>query len=244
MTPELHTDDIRLLSATPNGSPPGWLFEYETGHASRAHQLYVDGRLADWAQPGEPRTFFLPDTSRAARITVVAVDVPFMRRDLSRLLPPYAAAPTWTNGYLLTRAPTLRDGDQVAILAREQGSDPSADTVVDRQIAWPADRPRWAFGEDAFGRGAFGWGGSRAPGMGEAHFGAGPFGFDEAGLSLVADLQESGRYVLTPASLSIDGTIVRADPQTVDVELPPAPGGSLSVTDYDSQTRTITLSLS
>jgi hypothetical protein len=244
MTPELHTDNIRLLSAAPSGRPPGWLLEYQTDHASRAHQLYVDGRLADWSYPGESRAFFLPEASRAARVTVVAVDVRFMRRDLSRLLPPQAATPTWTNRYLLARAAALRDGDEVAILAREEGSDPSADSVVDRRAAWPADRPRWAFGEDAFGRGAFGWGGSQAPGMGMAHFGAGPFGFDEAGVSLVADMQESGRYVLTPASLAVDGTTVRAAPQTVEVNPPPAPGCSLTVTDYDPQTRTITLSLS
>jgi len=237
------TDNIDGLQARPLDDLRGWEISFRSRNAGMHHQLYVNGLLADWTDSPERRSFVVGPDETPRELVVAAADAARRSDDFSHLLPPDRRRPAWTYRVAVVRDIRHRRGCRVLLLG-----DHATGRLDPRGLAscelWPDWAPRWAFGEDAFGRGGFGHDGSQAPGLGKGAFGAGSFGMDTDCAVLAASLPEEGRHQLLLRALMPDGQHAEGDVRTFDSTPPPPPARSLAAVAYDSDTSTLTLELS
>jgi hypothetical protein len=239
MTAAFTTDNIDRLQAVPLDPPRGWEVRFRSANAGLHHQLYVNGRLADFTDSPRQRTFLLPEQPAPARLCVAAVAAAERRTDFARWLPA-EAVPPW-----VFRADVIQDlkhppGTRVELLTDHASGELDEAPLAVRDL-WPASSPRWGFGESAFARGGFGYGGVGAPGLGRGAFGAGPFGMNAETVRLAAALAEPGTHRVVLRTVAPDGRTADADPIAFEASPPPAPATGLTAIAWDPQTQTLTL---
>lgn len=239
MNPTLTIAGIEAVALQPLGLGL-WRLTFRSPHAALAHQAYLNGRLAAWTKLPAQRWLLLDAPAGPARVTVAAVPPALAGQDLSAELPADDRQPGWVFRPRVLRDIACRRGDWLELLDDHATGllDPAP---VARAELWPAWMPRWAFGEDVFGQGGFGYDGHNALGLGRGAFGAGPFGFESDLVSLEAALDEPGRHQLVLRIRGRDGRTASLPPVEFDASPPPAPPASLTAADYDPEARQLTL---
>jgi len=236
-----YTDNIDTLRATPLTNGSGWAITFRSSHVGYCHQLYVNGALVAWTDTPVGRRFVLDADYAPALIAIGAIAPASRTKDLSDQLPSGASTPSWIHEFRVLRELTHRAGDEVRILG-DRATGEGATVSLGRVPLWPAWMPRWAFGEDPFGQGGFGYDGQRAAGL-RGLFGVGEFGFDLDAVSIPAPMPEEGTHELVPETIAADGQTAQGASITVEVTPPPRPVDALRVETYDVTSNTLTLNI-
>ncbi len=242
MTAALTIDNIDRLRTNDLDPPRGWEVVFRSLNAGMHHQLYVNGRLADWTDTPEQRRFLLAGAHAPREICVAAVAAEDRAADLSDQLPEGVRNTGWVYRASVVRFIGHAAADRVALHTDHATGELDPEPLVVREI-WPAWAPRWAWGESAFGLGGFGYGGVGAPGLGKGAFGAASFGMDADLIHLAAELAEDGTHTLVLRTLASDGRFADAEAEQVAAHPPPTPPAALEVAGYDPQTHTLTLEI-
>ena len=246
MTPDFTTDTIDRLRAEPLDAPRGWRVTFRSGQTAHCHQLYVNGRLADWTDEPKARGFVLSDADHPRELVVAAVDPAMRKQDFSDRLPEPIRRPGWVFETVLLPKP-WRPGDTLALLGDGTTGElnPAPLLTLDARPPWSAG---WGFGLSAFGDGGFGLGagadGSSALGFGRGAFGAGPFGLDAHAPRLRAALSGEGEHRLVLRATAPGGDTAETELPTFTACPPPAPPSDVRADAYDPNTNTITLTWS
>ena len=238
MTEYIHTDQIDQVRSIPFSG--GWEISFRSGHAGLHHQLYIAGRLADITDHPDARRFILPTDQVPRRIEIVAVETQRRFDDHSKLLP---SPPLQWMGKLRVVARMSPPGSLLAVLTDHAGGVLDETPVLTRQ-AWPGWLSRWAWGDDRFGLGGFGYNGSLGPGAGKGSFGAGPLGIGAETFELDVPLDQTGVHQVVLRTISPDGQTSDAPPRNIECFLPPSPAEALEVIAYDHEESLITLQIS
>ncbi len=242
MTATFTTDNIDRLQATPLAGPGGWEITFHSLNDGLCHQLYINGRLADWTDTPTQRHFAIDGEIDPLEVVVAAVDPAQRAADMADLLPSTVGSPTWRYTAAALQDIQHRPGDSVVLMgdgATGQGPD---EQLAARPI-WPDWAPRWAFGEDAFGMGGFGYDGQGAPGFGMGLFGVGMFGFGVEAITIDATLPQQGTHEIVLRTLAADGQYADLASVFHQSSPPPAAPAGISVTNYDDATDTLTLAI-
>ena len=242
MTESPTTTNIDALAATPLGAPGGWRITFRSANAGMHHRFYVNGRLADWTDTVEQRSFLLDAADAPAEVAIVAVDRLDRAEDLSEAPLGSVRYAGWVHRAVVMRTPDIEPGSQLLLLG-DHASGQMDETPLVRRDAWPRWLPRWAWGEDLFGLGGFGFDGLRAPGLGRGAFGAGLFGLDTTVDRVSAVLNEEGMHQLSLRAATTDGRTADGEPVTMQAAPPPPPPVAVQATAYDPQTQTLTVQL-
>ncbi|MGC9455373.1 MAG: hypothetical protein ACP5HU_10990 [Phycisphaerae bacterium] len=239
MTCQFTTEGIHSLRVLRR--PPRLTVTFRSQHTGSVHQLYVNGRLADWTDTTGARSFTL-DEPPACELIVAAVAPSQRARDFSRLLPADAGGPSWVFEARVPRLCELGRDDRLELLDDHATGELDPVPAASAQ-AWPASVPRWAWGEDRFAGGGFGFDGSQAPGAGMGAFGAGGFGMDAGTIDLRVATPEPGEHTVVVRSAGDRGATADAQPQTFVASPPPQAPGSIGVVAYDPQSKTLTIQI-
>jgi hypothetical protein len=235
------TDTIDRLAAQ-ELSDGRWIVTFRSTSAGLHHQLYVNGSLAAWTEDPVQRSFTLDASASPREIVIAAVENADRSVDFSSRLPAENRTPPNVFRIRVARNPSLLRGSRTALLT-DHAAGITDETPLAMAELWPDRLPRWAWGEDAFAAGAFGFDASIAPGLGKGAFGAGMMGFDVDGVELSAALAEEGLHSLVIRTYGPDGRFADSEPISFYARVPPAPAAGLSVASYDAQTSTLTLEI-
>lgn len=241
MSDTLVITGIDRVTAEP-GPHHGWTVRFRSSNAGLHHQLYVNGRLGDWTDTPDKRSFFLDSPVSPLAIRIAAVSPLGRAADLAEELPQDERRPPWVYRPQIVRSIAHQAGELVEILGDHATGDLSEEPLAFAEI-WPVWIPRWAFGEDHFGEGGFGYDGVNAPGMGAGAFGAGGFGMDADLVRLEAVLEEEGTHKIVLRTRNRHGRIAESDPRYINVSLPGLPAASLTAVTYEHQTEQLTLQI-
>jgi hypothetical protein len=241
MSDPFTTQNISNLRARPLAGG-GYEITFDSANEGLYHQLYVNGRLADWTEDPAQRSFFLASPANSCRLAVAAVDREHLRTDFS-----HASAgeetlspPPWIFRTLAVRWPWRRAGDRVALLGDHATGQMDPTPLLVRDV-WPAWTDRLGWQEDLSGPPAPGQDEAVAMGFGLGALGAGPFGLDSDVIVLEAALEEEGRHRLVLRRISADGQCTDGPPMTFLSYPPPAPPTRLKATSYDATGGVLTL---
>lgn len=241
MSDALVTTGIDRVSAEP-GPHHGGTVRFRSSNVGLCHQLYVNGRLADWADTPDERSFFLDHPVSTLAIRIAAISPLHRAADLAEELPEDERIPPWVYRPQVVRSIAHHAGESVEVLGDHATGDLSEEPLAVAEI-WPVWIPRWAFGEDQFGEGGFGYDGANAPGMGAGAFGAGGFGMDAELIRLEATLEEEGTHKIVLRTWNRRGRDTESDPRYISVSLPCLPAASLTAVTYNHQTEQLTLQI-
>jgi len=219
-----------------------WRVRFRSNHVGMHHQMYVNGRLTDWSDLPEQRSFLLDAAMLPAVVCIAAVPEAQRAEDLSEQLSSEHRRPSWLYRPVLARPVDLVRGVTIRVLGDHATGQVSEEPLATTEV-WPEWLGRWNFGEDAFGRGGFGYDGANAPGLGSGAFGGGPFGMDTDLLALEALLSEEGTHTIVLRTLTPDGQVADAEPVNVEADPPPQPASDISATGYDAQNQQLTLEI-
>ncbi len=228
-----------VLRAWPLTDGRGYGVSFDSPHAGRYHQLYVNGQLADCTDTAEERQFVIDTGGRAIRVAVAAVAASDRYVDGSSDLPVESAANWQVTMEALRRIEHQPDETWSLMVTRPHQSPVAASG----EPVWPAWTQRWALGEDAMGMGGFGWDGHYAPGVGLGHFGRGRLGFDVCSASLAASLTTSGQHVCFIRVADPAGNQRDSDTLTLTATPPPASPAGLTIVAYDETQHTLTVAV-
>jgi len=242
MTVTFTTDNIDRLHADALEPARGWRITFRSTNEGMHHQMYVNGRLADFTDTTHQRSFLLDAQGFAQQVVIAAVETSRRASDMSPRLAKSLRDPGWAYSALVLRTPELRTGGRIEVLGDHTTGQMDSDPLLVRRLS-PSWSPRWGFGDDVFGTGAMGYDGSCAVGIGKGAFGAGAFGIDAQLAAVSGLLGQEGSHqivlrVVTPAGEYTDGQV-----DQVPASLPPTPPESLAVTDYDKQNKELTLQI-
>lgn len=236
----IHIEKIGGLTVRPLQAG-GWEISFSSGYVGMHHQLYLNGTLADWTDTRGQRRFWLPPCDAPRDAAVVAVAPGDRMVDFSNDSGGMLSAPPWTARRVVVRSPSASRAAKVVLLCRGPGSEQP--TLLTQKEHWPAQSSRHGLGQDALGKGGFGYGGQAAPGLGKARFADGPFGFEQAVMVLEAALLQEGMNELTVGMIDVLGRQTFLPAQNVLSLPPPPPPDSLTIIGYDRQTLTLTLNI-
>lgn len=239
MTCEFTTEGIHAPRVVRR--PPRLTVTFRSEHASLAHQLYVNGRLVDWTDTTGRRSFTL-DEPAACELVVAAVSPRQRATDFSHLLPPEVRRPAWVFEARVPRLCELNRGDRLELLD-DRATGELDSTPADSAQAWPESLPRWAWGEDRFAEGGFGFDGSQAPGAGVGAFGAGGFGLDAGTIDLRIAVCEPGEHTVVVRGVSERGASADSPPRTFFASPPPQAPANITACEYDPQSKTVTIQI-
>ncbi len=242
MSESVTTENISALSATPLESPGGWEITFRSDNAGMFHQLYVNGSLADWTDTPEQRSFLLDAADEPLEVAIAAVGRADREEDCHEAFADSPGCDGWVYRASVVRSPAFRAGSEVLLLG-DRATGELDDSPLARVDAWPDWLGRWAWGEDRFGAGGFGYDGEAAPGLGEAAFGAGMLGLDADLIELAAPLGEEGTHQLVLRTETPDGQTADSDTITVQATPPPTPHESVQATTYNTETQMLTMQL-
>ncbi len=242
MSNALVTAGIDQLIAEP-GPHDGWTIRFRSSNAGFHHQLYLNGRLGDWTDTPDQRSFFLDCPAETLSICIAAVSPLARSLELSEQLPPEQASPPWVYRPRIPRSTANGEGQILEILG-DHGTGAISELPLAAGEMWPFWMPHWAFGQDAFGEGGFGYDGSSAPGLGEGAFGAGAFGFGADLMGLEAALDEEGTHQIVLRVRAPDGQVADSGPLLVESHPPGRPPRQLAAVAYDHQSQQLTLQIS
>ena len=233
------TNGIDGLRATPVGDGL-WRVSFRSAHLDCCHQFYANGKLRAVTDHPAGRTFCLHATDTPQEVAILAVPPLERLADFADALPDDARQPSWIFQTRLPRSPEL-GRDHTLTARHDDATGELTPGSAWREPAWPSWVPRWAFGEDRFGAGAFGWGGAMAAGLGDGAFGAGPFGIDADAVDVRLPLRAEGLYQIAVESVAPDGSRSAPLEFLFDAQPPPAPAVGVSVTAYDPTDQTLTI---
>lgn len=240
MSPRITTTNIDQLIANP--LPQGrWRIDFVSTNFDRYHQLYVNGTLADWTETTSQRYFILPVRTEPCEITIAAVDPVDRSIDLAHNLPQPITTGNWIVRHAVVPNQATSRFSHLELLA--QSDDGSPPFVVARREAWPAWASPSAMGQDDFGVGGFGFGGSQGPGLGNGAFGLGPLGIDADPIELWGTLPKDGLYHLTIRCRSFDAACFDVSLPDVRAMLPPLLPLSVRPIAYDAANSRLSLQL-
>ncbi len=242
MTVEFTIDNIDNLQAIPLNGSDGWAVSFYSENPGMYHQLYINGQLAQFTDTTDQRTFNTKDEATGSRIAVIAVDQEYLATDFSHALPADHGRPCWVKSVQLIRDIALPAGTIVSLLTDHTTGQIDPAPLASQQV-WPAWNPRWAWGEDAFGHGGFGYDGYLSPGAGQAAFGAGMFGFGADIISLSGLLLTEGDHQLVLRTTGPDGQFTDQQLSQKIATPPPQPCEAITVTAYDNQTNQLTFEI-
>ena len=242
MTATFTTDNIDRLYATALEVPRGWRVTFRSANKGLHHQMYVNGRLADFTDSTDQRSFLLDAEGFAQQIIIAAVGPSRRSADMSARLPEKLREPAWTYKNSVLRVPELRTGGRVEVLGDHATGEIDTEPLLVRRLS-PPWSPRWGFGDDIFGAGGMGYDGSCAVGIGKGAFGPGAFGIDAELTFISVPLEEEGSHqvILRVVSSAGEHTDGEVDPATASP--PPNPPETLAATNYDNQTKKLTLQI-
>lgn len=241
MTTTLITSGIDQVIAEPAGDW-GWVIRFRSSNVALHHQLYVNGRLADWTDTPQQRYFVIPQPAAASSIRVAAVEPSARTTDLGEQLPVEECRPSWTYRPQVVRPVGAQRGEVLEVLSDHATGQLSDVPVASAEVS-PAWLPRWAFGEDPFGQGGFGYDGSSALGLGRGAFGAGLFGMGADLIDVEAELWEEGTHEIVLRTRRPAGEVTDSDPTYLEVAPPPAPAQALTALGYDQQAQQLQLQI-
>lgn len=242
MTTPFATQGIDDLQARPLGEGYGYEVTFRSTHEGLCHQLYVDGRLADWTEDPSGRGFFVAEPEGPHNVAVVAVEYESRQTDFSAMAGDVLAPPAWVFRTSVARGTWTGRGDRVALLGDHATGTINPEPLAVRDV-WPEWVGHQGWGQDGFGLSAFGYDSSAAPGFARGAFGAGPFGLDGDLITLEAGLEEEGLHRLVVRRTQPDGSFADG-PETVFLcTPPPAPPEWLQAASYDAQSGLLTLQL-
>jgi hypothetical protein len=216
----------------------GWEIAFRSTNAGMHHQLYVNGRLADWSDTTEQRSFLLPPVKGPCRIAIAAVDRRRRDMDMSGRNDDLPGPPDWVCSVGVPRTSNLGLYDRVALLGDHATGEMDPTPLVIRDVR-PNEVDLWGHGP--FGLEGSGMGGLGTPGFGAGAFGAGEFGFDADLIFLETVLNQSGLHHLLVRILGQDGGYADSEPFMIAAAPPPPAPTDLAATVYDAQTHTLTL---
>jgi hypothetical protein len=222
----------------------GYEITFRSTNEGLFHQLYVNGRLADWSESPAQRSFFLADLTVSSRVAILAVDREHLRTDFSSssACPDVLSPPPWLFRTAVVRGPSRGPGDRVALLGDHATGQIDTNPLLIRDL-WPAWIDRFGWGQDAFGLPTFGYDSTGAVGFAMGAFGAGPFGLDGDALVLETTLEQEGIHQLVLRRIQPDGQFVDGPAMTFLSCPPPAPPVRLEATSYDADSSVLTLQL-
>jgi hypothetical protein len=224
-------EGIVLRGARPHGGR--WLLAFDSPH-ELWHQLYVNGVLHSRSRTIAQRQFDLPASLEPVVLSVLAVSEDLRDADCSWAL---GAPPPWLVRVDVVQGPPIVPGTRVALVELLPAG---AVRLCEREL-WPAHQPRWAFGQDPMGAGAWGLDGAMAPGFGMGALGA-FFGADAYLVPLRAVLGP-GPHTLAVRTTAPYGSHADSPPWRHDAPAPPAPPSALRASRYDPQSNTLTLEI-
>jgi hypothetical protein len=234
------TDNIDRLSARPLGGDGGWEITFRSGNDGLCHQLYVNGRLADWTDTAEQRSFLLKTADAPCEIVIAAIDRDRRGQDMSEAHADSLARPGWVCVAYVPRTSRLGTYDRLALLGDHATGQIDPLPLVIRD-AWPGWTERWPWGRGPFGLESPGMGGLRMPGLGMGAFGAGEFGMDADLVRLEVSLRQRGLHRLLIRTIAPDGGCADTEEFTFTATPPPQPPANLMATAYDPETDALTL---
>lgn len=231
-------DHVRARPLTGGGAEVTFRSTQEGLH----HQLYVNGRLAEWTEDPPQRSFFLAELPWACRLVVVAVEREQRQTDFSAVGGALLARPPWVFRVSVPRGPWRGPGERLALLGDHASGQMDEEALAVRDV-WPVWAVHLGWGQDAFGSSAFGFDSSVAPGFAAGAFGAGPFGLDGDVVELEAALAEEGLHRLVVRRIQPDGRHADGAEMAFVATPPPAPPERLTPTAYDDPSGMLTLQL-
>ena len=239
MTVTFATDNIDHLQAVELASG-GWTVTFRSGNIALHHQLYVNGKLADFTDTAAQREFHLELADYPRQIVIAAVDRDHRTAGFSDLLGPDGQTP-WVYEVSLIKPPHSQ-ASRIALMGDHATGlfDDEPLMTLDLQPDWDDE---WGFGSDSFGVGGAGYSGSTAPGAGKGAFGVGEFGIDAHVLTLRVALGEDGDHQLRLRVTSKDGLYADGPTTIFSSTPPPAVIPLITATSYDNQTETLTLQI-
>ncbi len=241
MSEKLITDGIDALQAIPlKDAPNVWEITFRSNNAGMHHQLYCNGELSDWTDTADERSFLFDTDVAPSEVVIAAVDGKNRTLDLSDLLTIAVRQPGWVYRTSPVRSIAHSRGTRIMLLG-DRATGQMDDTPLVVRETWPQWALRWAWGEDAFGQGGFGYDGAYAPGLGKGALGGGYFGFDAEVIPLSVSLGEEGTHQLVLRVSTPDGQNADRSAVNIDAAPPPSPPISLRATNYETQTKTLTL---
>lgn len=220
----------------------GWRVTFCSTNPLGYHQLYVNGRLADWTDDPATRCFNLQQADYALRIVIAAVD--FRRRgdDFLYLLPVAAGCPSWVRRVRIVRSVRQIPGDVLEIFSQNADGDFDSAPTVSRQF-WPGGVGHWGWGLDSFGLGACGIDGYNSLGFGKGDFGAGHFGMDAEFITIDVPLRHAGENQIRLRTRNASGTCSEESAVVVNVPSLPSPPAKINVISYDSNNKLLAISI-
>jgi hypothetical protein len=234
------TDNIHSLRAKPLGSLLGWEVSFISDNAGMHHQLYVNGRLADFSDTPDQRRFTLELAGRPARIVVAATSAANRAIDRANFLPTEHRRLPWMYQAAVLPSGAYQPGWRLEVLDDHATGVMDSMPLLTRDFQ-PAWQVPWAWGQDAFGRGGFGLDATTAPGFGSGAFGGGPFGADGLAEILTVALAEEGTHQIVIRATGPDGQVRQTAVQHVQVNSPPQTARSLAATAYDPVNHVLSL---
>lgn len=234
------TDNIDDLRIERLAAPTGWRITFQSQNPGMHHQLYVNGRLADYSDSTDQRSLHLDETGVPVRAVIAAVDPQLRAVDMSGLLPHDQAQPPWTFRIAAERTSRRATGTRLELLGDHASGQPDK-TVLATAALNPPWAGLWGFGQDRFASGAMGYDAWGAPGAGRGNFGAGGFGFGGETAEIIAVLAEEGLHQLELHMVDPNGYDVNIQDEAVNSSPPPTPAESLSAVGYDTDTCMLTL---
>ncbi len=241
MTNVLITDNIDSLLAYPLPDVPGlWCVTFRSHNPGMYHQLYANGALVAWTDTTDQRAFLVEAADCPTELTITAVDPAKRTEDLSDHLPISLRRPGWVYRSWILRSVSYPRGSRLEVFDDHATGELDAEPITSMP-AWPESLPRFAWGQDVFGRGALGYDGFLAPGLGKGAFGAGMFGFGVDLISTSIPLPEEGMHRIVFRVTTPDGTQVETQLENIRSAPPPLPPDAFYVSNYEPQTGLLTL---
>ena len=238
---EIITDNIDRLQLFPLNRVLGWRVSFRSSNKTY-HQLYSNGRLIDFTDTIDQRSFEIEADKFPQLLVVVAVAGEDRCSDLSPQLPENIRRPPWVYNKNIVRSTVHRPGDMLAVFYDHTSGTMETDASLFVNI-FPSSVALWGFGISSFGQGGFAVDGADGPGFGDGDFGVGPFGINGILLSVNMGLCEEGTHDIEMRVVSQEGTASQPIEDNFEAFPPPAPVVSITPTSYDSETHKLTFTI-
>ncbi len=242
MTATFTTENIDRLMATELPDQLGWEITFRSLNEDMCHQLYVNGRLADWTDSPQQQSFMLPTSDKPVEVAIIAIDPDERQMNLADYLPDEAGNFNWVHSENVVREISHPAGNRFELLTDHATGQLDAEPVASRQV-WPAWLNRWGLGEDEFALGGFGYGGSTAPGLGRGAFGAGMFGINTDTVELTVVLAETGTHRVVVRTAAPDNRYAPASTKQIAATPPPTSPDGIAVSNYNHSTGILILEI-
>ena len=117
MTTIATTSGIDQLQATPIADLGGlWQVAFRSANAGMCHQLYGNGRLLDWTDTTQARSFLVDAQDAPCEVVVAAVRADRRATDMSDLLPETSPELGWTYRARATRSTAFPAGARLTLV--------------------------------------------------------------------------------------------------------------------------------